>query len=68
MIQIDPDIKILYKLIIKKGYSIYERQAGEYLFTHPENSMTMHVGVSDKIIASVYVGEDDDTYWKKYYK
>ena len=67
MSQIDLDIKTLYKLILKKGYTIHEQQEGEYLFTHPENSLTMHVSTKGKIVVSLYVGEDDK-YWRQYYK
>ena len=66
MNQIDLDIKALYKLILKKGYSVNEKQEGEYLFTHPENSLTMHVRVKYKIEVSLYVGEEEK-YWKQYY-
>ena len=67
MSQIDPDIKTIYKLILKKGYIIHEKQEGEYLFTCPENSLTMYVSIDNTVEVSLYVGEDDK-YWKNYYK
>lgn len=67
MSPLNPDIKTLYKLILNKGYVVHERTAGEYLFTNPENAVSMYVSVNDKLEVSLYFG-DDDKYWKNYYK
>lgn len=67
MNQIDPDIKTIYKLILKKGYVIHEQTSGDYLFTNPENAVSMYVSVSNKVEVSLYFG-DDDKYYKNYYK